>query len=187
MNEARARGRRTLVLLAVVFLGPLAVAMAIYYSGFAWRPAATTEHGRLLQPPPRIPDQELAPAGRLEGKWSLIYVGEAACDRPCREALVVMRQVRRALGKDMARVQRVFCALGGVPDREFLQREHPGLLVPADPAGRAALAASIGRYGAGEIFLADPQRNLVLHYAAGTTMKDIYTDLQRLLKLSRIG
>jgi hypothetical protein len=187
MTDARHKGRRTLVLLALVFLGPLAVAMAIWYSGFAWRPAATTEHGILLQPPPRLPDHELAPAGRLDGRWSMIYVGAAECDEHCRQALVTMRQVRRALGKDMDRVQRVFCATGGTPDPEFLQREHPGLLVVNDAVTGHGMAATIGRYATGDIFLADPLRNLVLHYPAGTSMKDIHTDLQRLLKVSRIG
>jgi len=50
MTEATHKGRRMLVLLAVVFLGPMAVAMALYFTGFQLRPGATTQHGELYQP-----------------------------------------------------------------------------------------------------------------------------------------
>ena len=187
MTDARQKGRRTLLLLALVFFGPLAVAIAIYFSGFAWRPAATTEHGVLFQPPPRIADHTLTPDGRLEGKWSLIYLGEGACNETCRDALTTMRQVRLALAQDADRVQRVFFATGGPPDQAYLQAQYTGLLVMTDEAGVAELTAAVGAHRDGEIFLADPLRNLVLRYPAGTAMRDIHKDLQRLLKVSRIG
>lgn len=187
MTDARQKGRRTLLLLALVFFGPLAVAIGIYFSGFAWRPAATTEHGVLFQPPPRIADHALAPDGRLEGRWSLIYLGDGACNDICRDTLATMRQVRLALAKDADRVQRVFAATGAPPDPAYVQAQHAGLLVLGDPAAVAELAAAVGAYGDGEIFLADPLRNLVLRYPAGTAMRDIHKDLQRLLKISRIG
>jgi hypothetical protein len=187
MTDARQKGRRTLLLLALVFLGPLAVAMAIYFSGFAWRPAATTEHGVLFQPPPRIADHVLTPDGRLAGKWSLIYLGDGACNDICRDTLATMRQVRLALAKDADRVQRVFFPTGRPPDQAYLQAEHSGLLVTTDDAGVAQFAATVGQHRDGEIFLADPLRNLVLRYPAGTAMRDIHKDLQRLLKISRIG
>jgi hypothetical protein len=187
MTDPRQKGRRALLLLALVFFGPLAVAITIYFSDFAWRPAATTEHGVLFQPPPRIADHALAPAGQLEGKWSLIYLGEGACNDACREALTTMRQVRLALAQDADRVQRVFFPTGAPPDPAYLQAEHSGLLVTRDDAGVAAFAATVGAHRDGEIFLADPRRNLVLRYPTGTAMRDIHKDLQRLLKVSRIG
>jgi alkanesulfonate monooxygenase SsuD/methylene tetrahydromethanopterin reductase-like flavin-dependent oxidoreductase (luciferase family) len=191
-TDAIRKGRRTLLLLALVFLGPLAVAVGLYYSGFAWRPAGTTEHGVLLDPPPSLPDVALlagtsATPARLGGKWSLIYVGAAQCPAACRETLIAMRQVRKALGGDMERVQQVFCATGGSPDLAFLQREHPGLILATDGAGAAEIAAAIGEHAEGDIFLADPLRNLILRYPAVTGMKGIHADLQRLLKVSRIG
>lgn len=187
MNAAREKGRRTLLLLALVFFGPLAVAMAVYFSGFAWRPAATTEHGVLFQPPIALADHGLAPDGRLQGKWSLIYVGHGDCDMTCREALATMRQVRLALAKDADRVQRVFCPTGAPPDPAFIRNEHAGLLLLTGQSGAAELAAIMGDRSDGEILLADPLRNLVMRYPAGTAMKDIHKDLQRLLKVSRIG
>jgi hypothetical protein len=180
-------------LLALVFLGPMAVAMGLYFSGFAWRPGGTTEHGVLYQPVRPMPEATMTLAdapgqvAQLRGKWTLIYVGPAGCDDTCREALVEMRQVRRALGRDMERVQRLWLVTTGTPDVRFLAAEHPGigLLGPGPPAG--ALAELAGPAAPGDIFLADPLGNLVMRYPAGTGMKGIHGDLKHLLKISTIG
>ena len=193
MIEAVHKGRRTLLLLASVFLGPMAVAMALYYTGFQWRPEGTTEHGVLFQPPRPMPDlgmevmDEIGGSAQLHGRWTLIYVGPGPCDAGCREALVTMRQVRRALGRDLDRVQRLYLVTDGTPDRQFLRAEHPGAAVVRDDAAVTSLTSIIGTVRSGDIFLSDPLGNLVMRYPAGSTMKDIHTDLKHLLKLSTIG
>ena len=50
-NESQRKARLTLLLLAVVFLGPMAVAVVMYYTDFRWRRAHTTQHGVLYGPP----------------------------------------------------------------------------------------------------------------------------------------
>lgn len=193
MNEATHKGRRTLLLLAVVFLGPMAVAMVLYYTGFQWRPEGTTEHGVLYRPPRPMPDlamEVMAEGGgtaQLHGKWTLIYAGPGACDADCRQALVTMRQVRRALGRDLDRVQRLYLVTGGTPDTGLLRAEHPGTGVIAEGPAVTNLTRIIGETQPGDIFLSDPLGNLVMRYPAGSTMKDIHTDLKHLLKISTIG
>jgi hypothetical protein len=193
MNDAARKGRRTLLLLAVVFLGPMAVAMALYFTGFQWRPAGTTQNGVLYQPARPMPDAIMTLPGEpvrtamLRGKWTLIYVGPGACDPTCRQALVEMRQVRRALGRDMDRVQRLYLVTEGSADTGVLAAEHAGLGVIAGDSGVAALTGIIGTGGPGEIFLADPLGNLVMRYPAGTGMKGIHGDLKHLLTISTIG
>jgi hypothetical protein len=193
MTDAVRAGRRTLLLLAVVFLGPMAVAMALYYTGFRWRPEGTTEHGLLYQPARPLPELRLPVADSgdadvaLRGKWTLLYIGPGACAAECREALVTMRQVRRALGRDLDRVERVYLVTGGEADTGFLSAEHPGIRVVADVAAATAIGRIAGEVLAGDIFLADPLGNLVMRYPAGSTMKGIHADLQRLLRVSTIG
>ncbi len=193
MTDGARAGRRTLVLLAVVFLGPMAVAMALYFTGFQWRPEGTSEHGILYQPARPLPDLSTAPADAqedrdgLRGRWSLIYIGPGNCMAGCRQALVVTRQVRRALGRDLDRVQRVYVVTGGRVDSGFLSAEHAGIRVVADGNAVAEVARIAGEVREGDIFLADPLGNLVMRYPAGTAMKGIHADLQRLLKLSTIG
>jgi hypothetical protein len=187
------RGRRTLLLLALVFLGPMAIAMLLYFTGFRWRPEATTEHGVLYRPARPLPESTMqladAPATSvpLAGKWTLIHIGPGHCDAACRTALVEMRQVRRALGRDRDRVQRLYLVTTGTADLAFLAAEHAGIGVLGPGPEAAALVDIAGGAAAGEIFLADPLGNLVMRYPAGAGMEGIHADLARLLKISTIG
>lgn len=180
------RGRRTLLALAALFFLPVAAAFWMYYAS-DWRPGGATHHGVLIDPVRPLP--ELRAGATLRGKWTLVYVADGACDADCRHALRVMRQTRLALNADMSRVQRVFLAARGCCGHDFLQREHPGLIVldAADP-GLAGLLAAFGPQRAGtEIFIVDPLGNLVMREDAREDPKYLREDLRRLLKLSHIG
>jgi hypothetical protein len=178
---------------ALLFFGPLAAAIAIYYfGGDQWLPSRTIAHGILLSQPRTLPtgimlltDGTTADFG---GKWSLLYVGRGDCDDPCREALYRTRQVRRALGKEASRVQRFFIATGGAPDFGFVAADHPGLHVLTEGlSSRDTVLATLGEFAEGEVFVVDPLGNVVLRFRAGTAMKDMHQDLQLLLKASQIG
>ena len=193
MTDPVKKGRRTLLLLAVVFLGPMAVAMVMYFTGFQLRPAGTTQNGELYEPPRPLPDASLAlladPAGSapLHGKWTLVFVGPGDCDPACRNALVEIRQVRRALGRDLDRVQRAWIVTAGAADRDFLATEHPGIGLVEEPQAVQGILGVIGASEPGAIYLTDPLGNLVMRYPAGTTMKAMHSDLKHLLQVSTIG
>ena len=73
-----------------------------------------TNQGDLIDPAVPLPRSRCSTprASRsrrlLTGKWTMLYVGDGACDERCRRALYLSRQSRLALNKDMDRVQRVF-------------------------------------------------------------------------------
>jgi hypothetical protein len=193
MDENRTPGRLRLIMLGVIFLGPLLIAYLLYGSGSGWRPAAGTQHGQMLEPPALLPDMPLTSGGsdtasNFRGKWSLIVVDELECGVLCKEVLRETRQIRRALGRDRDRVQRLFYLDGSEPDMKFFTDEHPELIVlqPESPAGQELLAA-IGGRESGDIFLADPLGNLIMRFPSGTGMRGIHKDLKLLLKISRIG
>lgn len=193
-----ARTRKQIWILVGAFFAPLALAFVLYY-GFGMRPAGSTNHGDLINPPVSLPevelpgasDQKLA-ADALRGKWSMVYLGDGACDARCREALTLMRQTRLALGDDLTRVQRVFLVSGNCCDQSYLDTEQRGLLLGRidNPAGRALLetfpdarrAATLGR-----IYLVDPLGNLMMRYEPDAPQKGLLEDLKKLLKLSHIG
>ncbi|HEY0939060.1 MAG TPA: hypothetical protein VGE08_03085 [Steroidobacter sp.] len=199
MNRpAEARSRKQIWILIGAFFAPLALAFLLYY-GLDIRPHGSTNHGDLIHPPvtlpevalPSIADQTFA-ADALRGKWSIVYIGDGACDERCREALTLMRQTRLALGDDMSRVQRVFLVSGNCCDQAYLDAEHSGLLLGRidNPAGQTLLepfpdttqASTLGR-----IYLVDPLGNLMMKYEPGAPQKGLLTDLKKLLKLSHIG
>jgi hypothetical protein len=204
MDDAgrRRRGRRQLMILAAIFFVPLAIAFWLYYGAGGWSPQGGTNKGDLLNPAVPLPAVELVlqdgtPTAPdvLQGKWTIAYVGDGACDERCRKALYLSRQSRIALNKDMDRVQRVFLATGSCCDRAFLASEHPDIAVVAlgaDP-GSLALLAKIPVFDgvpvaqAGRLYLIDPLGNLVLSYSSKAPDKALLTDLRKLLRLSHIG
>jgi len=191
--ESVRKSRAQLLLLVAVFFVPLAIAFALYYG--AWRPAGSTNHGELLDPPRPLPSAPLtsvsgAPfdAGLSSGKWSLVYVGDGACDPRCREALTLMRQTRLALNDDLSRVQRVFLAAGACCDSGYLDAEHAGLIVArTDSAAGEAMLKEFPDVRGGRIYIVDPLGNLMMSYAPDAPPKGLLEDLKKLLKLSRIG
>jgi cytochrome oxidase Cu insertion factor (SCO1/SenC/PrrC family) len=126
-------------------------------------------------------------------KWTLLYVGSGSCDARCREALYDTRQVRLALDRDMARVQRLFVASGPCCDEGFLRDTHPDLITVRDDAAAAPLIAQLpaadamSADGAGRVYLVDPLGNLMMYYPPDATPKGMLEDLKRLLRLSHIG
>jgi hypothetical protein len=193
MIDLRTKGRLQLVLVGLFFIGPFLLAYVLYVSGSDWLPSAGTESGQLLDPPRLLPDTALIPGGdtdgpKFRGRWSLIIIGRAPCTAACTDALYETRQVRRALGRDDARVQRVFFVGTGQPDSEFLEREHPTLIIveSGSQAGRE-LVPVLGEHAGGDILLADPLGNLIMRFPPGTGMKEIHKDLKHLLKISHIG
>jgi cytochrome oxidase Cu insertion factor (SCO1/SenC/PrrC family) len=194
------RARRMLILLALLFLAPVAIAFVLYY-GASWRPQGETHHGVLADPPRLLPEASLpaaaggkTPPDFLRRQWTLLYVGDGSCGAHCREALYVTRQVRLSLNQDMDRVQRVFLYSGECCEQPWFSAEQAGLIAANadDEEGRRVLDAVAGNEDAavmeaGRIYVVDPLGNLVLTYEPGAEPKGMIADLKRLLKLSHIG
>jgi cytochrome oxidase Cu insertion factor (SCO1/SenC/PrrC family) len=192
------RGRKQIWILVGAFFLPLALAFLLYY-GVGVRPHGSTNKGDLIHPARPLPEVELpGPANQtlaadaLHGKWSMVYIGDGACDPRCREALMLMRQTRLALADKMDRVQRVFLVSGNCCNNRYLETEHPDLLLGRidNPRGQTLLetfpdadrAASLGR-----VYLVDPLGNLMMKYEPDAPQKGLLDDLKKLLKLSHIG
>jgi hypothetical protein len=211
-DSLRARNLRTLAALAALFLLPLVLAFYTYYAT-GWRPAAHTNHGTLITPPRRLPELPLprvsleatvsgggasgtasapepTPAPALfRRRWSLVYVGPGGCDAACRDALYVMRQTRLSLNTDMTRLERVFLVTGDCCNREFLAREHSGLVVvdASGAAGEQLLQQFPRMEREHTLFIVDPLGNLMMSYDARTDPRGLRDDLKKLLRLSQIG
>jgi cytochrome oxidase Cu insertion factor (SCO1/SenC/PrrC family) len=193
--DPRARGRRKFLLIAAMFLLPVAVVFGLYYGG-VWSPSGTSAKGELIHPARpvavtglRHADGQPAGADVLQGKWSLIYIGDGACDEACRIALTYGRQTRLALNKDMTRVQRLLLATGNCCDQAYLEREQPGLIAldASSPEAQKLLAQFPGERRQ-TLFIVDPHGNLMMRHDAGQVInKDLLSDLKKLLKLSHIG
>jgi hypothetical protein len=188
-EDIRARNLRTVAILAGLFLIPLVLAFLVYY-GTSWRPAGRTNHGELILPARALPrDSPILRADAFTQRWSLVYVGDGACDDDCKSALYVMRQTQLALNNDMQRVRRVFLASTNCCAKQMLERDYPGLIVIDASADRAApLLRQFPRdERAHALFIVDPLGNLMMRFDTRANPKGLHEDLVALLKLSHIG
>ena len=80
MNDAQTKGRRTLILICLLFTVPIAGAMYMYYSGSAV-PVTSTVKGNLITPPRLLPEQTFRKV------WSLVVVADTECDATCLSSL----------------------------------------------------------------------------------------------------
>ncbi|MDJ0748110.1 MAG: hypothetical protein QNJ11_01435 [Woeseiaceae bacterium] len=190
MTETKTtRGRLVFLLLAAVFLGPLALAAWMYYAG-QLQPEGRTNHGVLLEPiinlPDTVADSPLHTTG--DGQWILLYSNDATCDEGCRNALHTLRQSRLMLGREMDRLVRVFLHGGTLPDTLFLADEHEGLVTLRDDALQDLLSTTRpADLAAGGYYLVDPLGNLVLYFGPDINPSAMVEDIKHLLELSRIG
>lgn len=193
MEDSRRRGRRLLLLLAAIFLVPVLLAFALYY-GNMWRPSGSSSKGELITPARplnatglRLPDGTAAGGELLQGKWSIVYLGDGACDAECRNTLVYARQSRLALNNEMTRVQIVMLATANCC--ADLAQHVPGIRVmdASSPEAAPLLAQFPAERRAQTLYIVDPLGNLMMRHPAAQTSKDLLTDLKKLLKLSHIG
>lgn len=181
--------RVTLALLALVCALPVAASYMTYY---LWPPAKQMNYGQLVEPTP-LPQSMITPIPRLsfdpeslEGRWVMVYVGPAACDRVCSESLYYMRQVRMAQGKEMFRVKRLWLITdGGMPSPTVLEGQEGLEVARTQPAWLGQL--SVPGSGIGRVYLVDPLGLVMLRFPENLEPKRMIKDLERLLKYSRVG
>jgi len=181
--------RLTFIALVAVCTLPF---VAPYVAFFVWPPKGTVNYGELIAPTPLPAVPLTGLAGRpllsgdaIGGRWTLVYAGPAACDAACAHALFAMRQSRRAQGREMARVERLWLVTDrGTPDPALL-REHDELRVArADPQWLAVLpGAERGEH----VFLVDPRGHVMMRFPPHADVGRMIGDLKRLLKFSGVG
>ena len=167
--------RNKLFLIGLVCTAPFVLGTMAYL--FDWGTGAGANYGDLI-PPRALAASALQP---LRGRWVLVSFDKAACDAYCERKLYFMRQVRRAQGKEMERVERLWVLTdAGKPRAELL----PGI-----EGTRLGGFSAEGFPGspADHIYLVDPLGNLVLRFPRDPDPSRMIKDLQRLLKVSRVG
>jgi hypothetical protein len=189
-EERKRPGRASVLLVAAVCVAPVVASFVAY---FLWQPAGRVNYGDLLAPTQLASGALTEVSGapfditRLRGKWIYLTVDSGACEEHCRGKLWKMRQVRRAQGREMERIERLWLIDDArMPDAALL-KEHEGARVVR--AAGAPLLAQLPAAGArhDHIYLLDPLGNLVLRYPRDADASRMRKDLERLLKVSRIG
>lgn len=147
-----------------------------------WAPGGTANHGELITPPRPLAGPPLDAA---RGKWALVAFDAAVCSVQCERKLYFMRQVRRAQGKEMGRVERVWVLTdAAAPKAELVTALEDARIIRLQ---NRELLANFPGNPAEHIYLIDPLGNLMLRFPKDPDPSKMIKDLQRLLKYSRVG
>lgn len=193
-EKSRSRGRWALIGIFLLFFVPVALAWLLNIEPPDWLTSARTNHGDLFQPPLSFPLEDLrtiearpVPTGLVRDKWTLVHIVRSDCLGDCERAVYRTRQARYALGNDMHRIQRLLVAdSANIHDTAIKVREYDGniAIIAAEP--KWFERAFFVRPGA-EIYLVDPQGYLILSYPQTADPSGLISDLERLLKISKLG
>jgi len=182
-NRVR-KGRLQLIALILLAVVPMLLAGSMYKWRF-WVPEARNYHGTLLGDGRTLAD--LGVSGDIASTWLLLVSSPDDCLEDCRELVYLARQIHIALGREASRANHAL-ATGKALSADYqalLQREHPQLA--RFNLDNARYLAAMADNPTAQLWIIDPMGNLVLRYPPHTKGKSILTDLQLLLKLSKIG
>ena len=190
------QNRRTFLLLAVLFIAPMAAGYLLHFVFPQFQPTGRTNYGDLVNPARPLPmiqftgiDGNRVDTSVLTQRWSYIYLGGEQCDEACRAKIHQIRQIRILLNENTERVQRVYIA----PNlqalraaRDLLSGENADLIYLADSGATGERAIDFFKPVAPDaLYLTDTRANWVMTYPADhTESKGILKDIQTLLKLS---
>ena len=179
-GSAVRRGRWKLALLAAFFLLPIGASWVVWWFDLA--PGAAGNYGTLLSPRPAA----LPPLPGLKGKWVLVQFDSGACAAACERKHYFMRQVRRAQGKEMSRIERLWLITDAAQPSPALLAAIEDTVIAGESA---ALAASFPaeRSATEHIYLVDPLGNLMMRFPTDPDPSRVIKDLKQLLKFSGFG
>jgi hypothetical protein len=194
--KKRLSPRVALLIIAAMFILPLALAWLMYTGSIGYRPASTRNLGNLVEPPLPMSWSTLAPAAgepeseaepALDGHWVVLRKIPVPCEADCISAVTVLRQIHRAAGRQQDRI-RIALLLPDEPPpalADKLNGIYPQFLVLEDPTGQ--LRETLQRAAAdGSDYLIDPLGNIMMSYASGYDPNDLKRDLKRLLTWSKL-
>lgn len=185
------RGRIKLLALAAFFALPVVAGYVVYFFDLA--PGSTANYGTLLPPHPlaevTLPgiDGQPVRTADVRGKWVMVQFDSGTCAAYCERKLYFMRQLRKALGKDASRVERMWLITdGGVPNAK-LREAIEGTRIARTAGSPIAAEFPAERSAADHIYLVDPLGNLMMRFPREPDPTKMLKDLQRLMKVSGIG
>ncbi len=181
--------RAKLLAIMALFAAPVVASFLAYHF---LRPAPTANYGELLLPPATVSGAEFERVGggrfrfeALRGKWLLVASDSGTCPEACRDKLLLMRQVRLMLGRNAARLERVFVADDVNPLDPAALAPFEGTVAITPPRGLALPLEAVNDRA--HVYVVDPHGNVMMRFPAQAEPRRMLKDLERLLKASQIG
>lgn len=191
-DDAMTRSGRIRLLL-VLFVCALPVIFS-YLTYYIIRPQSSTAYGELIDPPRTLPDIPLTNLeGRasnlqdLRGQWLLITVAGGACNLDCENLLYVQRQLHKSLGKEQAKLERVWLVTDAAPVAPQLIQALNGATVVRINSDRLSqwLSPATDRSLGDHLYLIDPMGRWMMRFPPhpdASSAAKIKRDVERLLR-----
>jgi hypothetical protein len=195
LDERRTKhGRLKMLLVLLVCAAPV---IASYFTYFVIRPEGRTNYSELVQPARPVPaelplanlqGQAVQPSS-LKGQWLLVVVAGAACNERCEKNLWLQRQLRESLGRDSARLDKVWLINDSVAARpETVQAVTAGAPVTVLRVPPEALAAwlqpATGQQLDEHMYIVDPMGNWMMRVPPQPDAAKLKRDILKLLRAS---
>lgn len=181
MTDVR-KGRRTLVLIALVFAAPILVASLLAFSG--WLPEGRRNYGELVDPPLHLEQPGTQRAGGAfawttpKWHWTLVVRIPEACDARCRERLDQIGNLRISLGRHAEKLR---IAIDRDLPAEGVLSEASGVYALVDLPVEMSDRLHVARTDS-TLALVDPAGYLMLRYPEQADLKRVRKDLGKLIR-----
>lgn len=184
-QKVKRKSQRVLLIVALIFVLPLAAAYLVLSMG--WYETGVSNKGNLVTPEIQL---SAADNEQLPDKWRIAYRMPTNCNTACENSLYVASQLHHALGRQQERVQPIAIA-GSESAKTLPELPADSTMVIVESEGVHQALATLPEHA---LLIIDPVGSVVLWYAGSDDRKetvmngrDLLSDLQKLLKLSRVG
>lgn len=192
--KKQGRGKKTLLMLAAIFLLPFSIAAVLHLLDI--RPGGKS-FGHLITPPVSLTipvlDSVLQDRRFSSNDWSKIWnivmIDEYSCAESCRNNIDKIDRVYRTLPKEADRIQRILLLTGTIDlaGVKELQDQFPQLVILSVSNEQQFINDFKDAAPIGSVYLVDPLNNLMMDYSEDLQPKALRSDLVRLLKNSWSG
>jgi hypothetical protein len=191
-NDAMTRsGRIRLLLVLLVCALPVIFSYLTYY---IIRPQSSSAYGELIDPPRVLPDMPVTNLENqtsnlqdLRGQWLLVTVADGACNLECENLLYVQRQLHKSLGKEQAKLDRVWLVTDAAPIAPKLIQALNGATVLRINASKVTqwLSPASERSLSDHLYLIDPMGRWMMRFPPhpdASSAAKIKRDVERLIR-----
>jgi len=198
--EPKKKSNTTLWVMLVLFGLPHIAAFYFYFNRDEINLGITSNYGAIISPARLVEDFDLIKLdstkfklSSLKGKWVLFSIGSSSCQQDCVDNLYKIRQIKKAVGQEYKRITKLFFLKDNqnIESFKLLLKDYSGMdvIVPSGKGYENYLSGFSykGKEIEDSIFIIDPLGNYMMTYPKGADASKILKDIERLLKVSKIG
>lgn len=200
LNKPNQKKRLNPLLIMILVFGlPYALAWYFMYVGDPTEFEAPNHAGLLISPMVPLPDYSLETidgkqlsSAELANNW-LLFTTSAQCKDACKRALLVMRQVRKAMAVDREVIKPILLLNDDNALAKLdvdLATEFQNLSIIKHSSAQASGLLEIFKLGSdpieNSIYMVDPYGNFMMAYPADSDQLGLLDDMKRLLKVNPV-